>query len=87
MIIKLHKQFIKQFKKLDKSVKASFVVRRDLFLQSPMHPLLGDHPLHGEYVNHRSFNVTGDYRLIYKKLDTDIVLFYAIGTHHELFGT
>jgi len=87
MIVKLHKKFLKQFKKLDNSIKESFQARRDLFFQLPTHPLLNDHPLHGEYVNHRSFNVTGDYRLIYKKLNTDAVLFYAIGTHHELFGS
>jgi len=86
MIIKLHKKFIKQFRKLDDSIVASFVVRRDLFLESRTHPLLNDHPLHGKYINHRSFNITGDYRLIYKRLDVDTVLFYAIGTHHELFG-
>ena len=51
------------------------------------HPLLRDHKLNPPWEGYRSINITGDYRLIYKKLAPDVYFLRAVGTHHQLFGT
>jgi len=86
MEIKFEKPFTKRYLKLSKRLRVQCDERIILFQEDRMHPLLDDHPLHGEYAGCRSINVTGDYRAIYVEV-RDIVWFTRIGTHHELFGT
>ncbi len=50
-------------------------------------PLLNDHGLNPPWDGYRSINITGDWRLVYKKLGTDTYYLRAVGTHHQLFGT
>ena len=76
--------FSKNYEKLASKVKDQFKIRRDIFLKNPFHPILNNHPLHGEYSDFRSINITGDYRVIYFMKD-EIAIFIRIGTHSELF--
>ena len=85
MNITLHRNFEKQYKKLRLAQQAIFKERRTLFLEDPFHPLLNNHPLKGAYVGHRSFNVGGDLRVIFKPLKRNEVLFVAIGPHTKLY--
>lgn len=86
MIILLRKNFKKKYKKLSKNIQEKFKERRNLFLRNPSHPQLNDHPLHGEHSHQRSFNVTGDLRVLYEYVQKDIVLFIDIDTHSKLYG-
>jgi mRNA interferase YafQ len=43
-----------------------------------------DHPLSGEYEDHRDCHITGDWVLIYRLTKT-VVNFVRTGTHSELF--
>lgn len=43
-----------------------------------------DHPLKGDWANHRECHVGGDFLLIYR-LDADSLIFVRAGTHAELF--
>ena len=86
MRIKLHKKFIKGYAKLPPAIQEKFIERRELFLENPHHPILNNHALHGEYARHRSINITGDIRVIFRPLGEDVCLFYIIGTHSELYG-
>jgi mRNA interferase YafQ len=43
-----------------------------------------DHPLKGEWSNHREFHIGGDFLLVYQA-DENTVLFVRCGTHSELF--
>ena len=53
-----------------------------------MHPvLLNDHKLGPPFESYRSINITGDYRLVYKRINTDTYYLRAVGTHHQLYGT
>jgi mRNA-degrading endonuclease YafQ of YafQ-DinJ toxin-antitoxin module len=61
--------------------------RTQVLAIDPFHPLLKDHKLNPPYEGCRSINITGDYRLIYKKLAPDTYFLRAVGTHHQLFGT
>ncbi len=58
-----------------------------LFCNDPFEPLLNNHPLHGVYRNHRSLDVTGDFRIVYREIEPEIALLIDIGTHHELYGS
>lgn len=86
MRVFLHKSFEKQFAKLDRKIKIAFIERKDLLLLEPLHPLLNNHKLGGEWSRCRSINITGDYRAIFIIKNEDQIVFLAIGTHHELYG-
>ena len=81
----VHRQFVKQFRKLPSSVQKAFQSRRDLFLEDPSNPLLKVHTLHGSFHGHQSFNVNADIRVIFKEINHDTYLFTAIGSHSELY--
>ena len=85
MKIVLRPSFVKNFEKLDMSIRQKFVERKALFEDDPFHPLLKNHPLTGEYEGCRSINVTGDYRAIYYA-HGHTYIFIRIGTHPQLYG-
>ena len=86
MIIHLHRDFTKQFQKLRPSEQKAFLKRRNLFVVDLFHPLLNNHALKGRWENWRSFNVTGDIRIIFREMGGEEYLFFKIGTHPELYG-
>lgn len=43
-----------------------------------------DHPLKGDWADHRECHIGGDFLLIYR-LDGDAIIFVRAGTHSELF--
>ena len=85
MNITLHKDFEKQFIKLNPSQQKKFRERRNIFLQEQFHPSLNNHALKGKYLGYRSINITGDLRAIYKKIGEDI-MFIDIDSHSNLYG-
>ncbi|TSC86389.1 MAG: Uncharacterized protein G01um101416_662 [Microgenomates group bacterium Gr01-1014_16] len=85
MRVDFARKFIKQLKKSPKEVKIAYVERFDLFRTDVFHPLLNNHALTGEYKGCRSFNVTGDWRVVFKEVSKDFILFAAIGTHNQLY--
>jgi len=50
----------------------------------PMAPEWFDHPLKGDWADHRECHIGGDFLLIYQ-IDADRVNFVRAGTHAELF--
>ena len=84
MKIRYSRRFKKQFQKLPKFVQDKFKERLELYLKEPNHPLLRNHRLAGKYNQHRSINITGDYRLIFIRRSDTLDLEY-IGTHSELY--
>jgi mRNA interferase YafQ len=44
-----------------------------------------DHPLSGEYTNHRECHLKPDLLLIYKKPDDQTLRLVRVGSHSELF--
>jgi len=79
--------FKRQFEKLDKTIKEKFEERLILLMTNVVDPLLNDHKLGPPFESYRSINITGDYRLVYKRIDVDTIYLRAIGTHHQLYGT
>jgi mRNA interferase YafQ len=52
---------------------------------APLGPEWLDHPLKGNWIDHRECHLGGDFLLIYRS-DANSVLFVRAGTHAELFG-
>jgi addiction module RelE/StbE family toxin len=79
-------RFKRCYKKLPNDLKKKTDDRLLLFSTDPFNPLLKDHQLNGEYADYRSINVTGDYRIMYERIDENLCLLVAVGTHPELYG-
>ena len=79
------KQFVKDRKKLSKPIQNKIIERLELFLKNPTHPLLNNHWLNRPWQGHKSINVTGDIRLIYKDEGFACRL-VRVGTHPQLYS-
>ncbi len=85
MKITFHKNFRKQYKKAPSEIQNVIDKRLVLFQSNPIHPLLRNHALTGQYQGCRSINITGDWRAIYQESETSIIIFLTIGTHSKLY--
>ncbi len=85
MIIRLHKSFEKQYKKLRLGQKEKFKEKIAFFLKDEFNPILNNHPLRGRYKGYRSINISGDLRAIYKREIRKRVIFVAIDKHSNLY--
>lgn len=82
--IQEHRNYRKAYSKLPKKLKIQTIERIQIFLRDRQNEILNDHPLHGKMKNQRSFSVTGDYRIIYKEIEKEIIfLFLDIGKHGQ----
>ena len=81
--------FTKQLKKAPLKIKEAFRKRREIFFENPFNPQLNNHQLTGDYKEHRSINITGDWRVIFTETldeeDNKTILFKFIGTHSQLY--
>jgi len=84
MSIYFSRRFRKQSEKLPRRVKARAKERIHILSINEYDPVLNNHALAGAYMGCRSINVTGDYRIIYRKDQTELLL-VAIGTHAKLY--
>ena len=85
MIIRFHKGFEKQYKKLRLGQKEKFKGEIAIFLKDEFNSILNNHPLKGRDKGYRSINVTGDLRAIYKREIRERVIFVAIDKHSNLY--
>jgi mRNA-degrading endonuclease YafQ of YafQ-DinJ toxin-antitoxin module len=79
------KAFDKSFKKKDKFIQKKALERIRLFREEPFNPMLNNHSLSGEHKEDKSFNVTGNYRIIFYFIDKNTACLTDIGTHPELY--
>ena len=82
-----HRVFERQYKKLSNELQERVGERLALLIADERNPLLNNHKLNPLFERYRSVNITGDYRLIYKKLAPDVYFLRAVGAHHQLFGS
>lgn len=85
MKVVFHRNFEKQYTKLSAGMKHKFQERLELFFQDAFNPILNNHPLKGKYAGYRSFNISGDLRVIYRHTRKDAAIFVAIAPHSELY--
>lgn len=62
-----------------------FLERLKLFCKDHGNPTLHDHPLMGKMSKNRAFSITGDVRVIYRVVDDEVVEFFNIGTHDQVY--
>ena len=87
------KQFAKDWKRLERSGRYPMQELKDVmqFLienLGPLPPEFFDHPLKGEWIDHRDCHIRGDWVLIYRISATpqgEEIVFVRTGTHAELF--
>lgn len=82
------KEFDRRFKRCPLTIKEAFRLRLDLFLSDRNHPQLYDHPLIGKFKGYRSFNVTGDWRAVYREEivgNGRVFILLTLGTHSQLY--
>jgi len=79
--------FVRQYKKLPRAIREKVAERLNILANDEFNLLLNNHKLHPPYAGYRGINITGDWRLIYKRIDVDAFYMRAVGTHHQLFGT
>jgi addiction module RelE/StbE family toxin len=73
--------YLKSYERLPKHVKRIQDRKEKLFRENPFHPSLKTHKLKGKYKDFYSYSVTRDYRVLFRFLNGDEVIFYDIGTH------
>ena len=80
------RKFSKQYNKAPDKVKTAFNKRLDLFIKDKYHPLLSNHALLGELKDLRSISITGDWRALFRELESgELIFFEFIGTHSQLY--
>ena len=85
MNVDFTKAFNKQFEKLTEKRQKQAKAAVALFLQDTATPSLRNHALKGEWLGYRSISAGGDFRLHFRVVDQDNVLFVAVGTHNQLY--
>jgi mRNA interferase YafQ len=83
------KSFKKDWERLSQSGRYDLNRLKEAMLliianHEPLGPEWLDHPLKGDWTDHRECHIGGDFLLIYR-LESDAVYFVRAGTHSELF--
>lgn len=81
-------QFKKDLKLANKQQKdLSFLqeVMKKIEHEQPLPTKLKDHSLSGNWNGHRELHLTPDWLLIYKIVQSTVVIFVRTGSHSELF--
>lgn len=81
-------RFLKKLKKVDVRIKKSVKERILLFSKNPQSRELDNHELRDRWEGHRSVDITGDYRALYKERqigEETVAYFVTFGTHDELY--
>ena len=83
------KQFVKDWEKLSRSGRYDMRQLKEAMLllianDGPLGPEWLDHPLKGDWADHRECHIGGDFLLIYQ-IEENRLNFVRAGTHAELF--
>jgi len=87
LLIKRHKTFVKDFKRVNLSDKhfTKFILYLSKLVDNETLPSEAkDHQLLGSWLGYREFHISGDILVIYKIVNRELWLI-RIGSHSELF--
>lgn len=85
MKVLTHRKFKKSFSKVPQKIQTKFYIQIEIFLQNEFDSRLRNHALVGEYKGIHSIDITGDWRILYEKVNTSTVMLIDIGTHSQLY--
>ncbi|MEK7522647.1 MAG: type II toxin-antitoxin system mRNA interferase toxin, RelE/StbE family [Patescibacteria group bacterium] len=74
-------QFEKSFRKIPENIAQLFNDKQSFFILNSFNPLLKTHKLKGKLKEYYSFSVNIEYRVIFKIVSKEKILFLDIGTH------
>jgi addiction module RelE/StbE family toxin len=81
------KKFDKHFKKLSPKIKKEFERRMNIFIKDINNPVLNIHKLSGGDLRGLwSFNLSGDIRVVFDKINKDTIILIDVGSHSELYS-
>jgi addiction module RelE/StbE family toxin len=80
-----HKNFKKRLKRVPKKIQDKFEEKLKIFISNSFSAELNNHKLSSEWVGHRSIDITGDLRAVYK-MEGDTAIFLEIDNHSNLYG-
>lgn len=83
------KAFKKDWERLSRSGRFNMAQLKEAMLllianDAPLGPEWLDHPLKGDWADHRECHIGGDFLLIYR-VENDLIWFVRAGTHADLF--
>ena len=83
------KRFVKDWERLSRSGRYNMKQLKEAMMMliandAPLGPEWLDHPLKGDWSDHRECHIGGDFLLIYT-IEGNLVNFVRAGTHSELF--
>lgn len=73
--------FLKSFQKLPEKINLLYADKERLFFTDPYHPQLKTHKLSGKLSSFWAFSVDYHYRVLFRFITPNVVIFYDIGTH------
>lgn len=84
------KAFLKDWQRLSHSGRFDLVRLKEAMVllianDAPLGPEWLDHPLKGDWADHRECHIGGDFLLIYQ-VEGSAIIFVRSGTHSELFS-
>ncbi len=79
--IKFTKRFIKDLSGLSETDRDLVAKKESIFRSNPLHPSLRLHRLKGNLSGVWSISVTNKIRIIFKRKDGGVILFYSVGKH------
>ncbi len=88
LVLKRHKQHIKEYRKIvlsDKHYSRYISFLSKLIAEEMLPKEAKDHQLLGNYKDCREFHISGDYLVIYR-VENHILQLLRIGSHSELFS-
>ena len=80
-------EFEKGYIKLPKQIKAKAETQEKLFINNPFYPSLHTEKLSPKSREVWSFRIDKNYRIIFRFLNNDKVIFLNVGHHHWIYKT
>lgn len=73
--------FIRAYKSLPEEIKVRSKQREKIFKANPFAPRLKTHKLKGKFKGYWSYSVDYQYRILFRFIDNETILYHDIGTH------
>ena len=73
--------FIKSYKMLSENIKTVAKKREIVFINNPFDKRLKTHKLKGKLKDYWSYSINYQYRILFRFLDKETVIYHDIGTH------
>ena len=73
--------YLKHYQKLPKNIQALQDKKEKWFKDDPFNPRLKTHKLKGKYRKFFSYSVARSFRVLFRFISENEVIFYDIGTH------